>query len=518
MIACAFFALFLWLGLSAFRDFGISWDEGLCRERVGIPNYLFLAHWDKQALKKSDTAYGPAFDTLLVLVEKAMQLEDMRTIFLVRHLVNFLWFFAAVVVFYRLLMRRFESQFIGLAGALFLILSPRIFAEAFYNCKDMACLPCMIFALATLDRFLCDMSGFNAVLHGATCGLLIDVRLPTMIVPMISMFLAVIVCWARAPRPRLLAVLRCFPLWIYVASFCFFLILFWPVLWLNPTHWLYHAWVVMKHYPHVAPMLYLGGTVDETCLPWHYIPVWMLITTPLFYTALFIIGAGQMLVDCIRHPIRLLVERPTDAAMVLVFLLPPAAVIALRAAVYDSWRHLYFIYPAFVFIGVLGFATLYRGACRLARRVPVAVPIFLIGMTIPLVWIAVAMARCHPHEYLYFNRLAGRDLHEVERRFELDYWGLSCRDGLEYLVEHDPSPLIRIYCDTEPARVNSYLLPPSQRARLRYNCRKDEADYQITHFRWCKDKLPADEVFYALRLGGADIMAVRRLRHVHDDN
>jgi len=45
----------------------------------------------------------------------------------------------------------------------------------------------------------------------------------------------------------------------------------------------------------------------------------------------------------------------------------------------------------------------------------------------------------HSLQNIYFNRLAGSNLTEIRRRFEMDYWGLSQRKALERLLEIDPS-------------------------------------------------------------------------------
>jgi hypothetical protein len=42
------------------------------------------------------------------------------------------------------------------------------------------------------------------------------------------------------------------------------------------------------------------------------------------------------------------------------------------------------------------------------------------------------MVRLHPYQYVYFNRAAG-SLHGAQDRYETDYWGLSTREGIEWL-------------------------------------------------------------------------------------
>src|SRR5205823_5286256 len=246
-------------------------------------------------------------------------------------------------------------------------------------------------------------------------------------------------------------------------------------------------------------------------LPWHYLPVWMLLTTPPLYTALFVVGAGRTLAALARRPLRTLAEHPADLGFLLAFAVPPAAVILLHCTVYDGWRHLYFVYPAFLFLAVLGLVTLYEASRRLSARFPASPGVFLLGNALPVAATAFTMVQDHPHQYLYFNRLAGRDLHQVKARFELDYWGLSCWKGLEFLVEHDPSPELCVYAPTDPGVFNAFLLPKEQRRRLRYTAAAGEARYLVSHYRRNEDYPPENDVF-AVRLRGAKIMVLQKVR------
>jgi hypothetical protein len=509
--ACLVFILFLGVGIAVYRDYGLSWDEPISRDNNGVPNYKFLIQL-KQAtiLGTGEKYHGPAFEIVLILMEKAFRLEDPREIYLARHLATFLLFFASVVVFYRIVRRRFQSRWIGLTGALFLILSPRIFADAFYNSKDLAFLSCFVFALATLFRFLQDLNHKNALLHGLACGFMIAIRLPGVILPAITLGLAGGI-WLASFRHRLSKSARLAPLATYVAAFCLFTILFWPVLWLNPLAHIHRAWLEMSQYPYHGPMLYLGKRVNPCDLPWHYLPVWIAVTTPLLYLGLFLVGVVGVLAACVRSPLRTLAERPVDLGFLLAFFLPLAVVILGHSTIYDGWRHLYFVYPAMLFLAIHGLVAVYRLGQRLPRPLPsFAAASCVVGTALPLVAIAVTMAREHPHEYVYFNHLAGRDLHQVKSRFEIDYWGISCREGLEHLLRHDQSPTVRVFGETTPCLYNELMLPPHERDRLVFTSERD-ADYWLSHYPPRDLDGPAESEVFALKRDGAKIMVVRKI-------
>ena len=146
-----FVSLFL-LGTAIHKDYGISWDEP--EQRLsGLVSLKYIGeYFDIQSIKKSealaeyrefnlstyrDRPFGVAFETPLAALERLFRLSDERDIYFFRHYVNFLVFLLGVYAVYCLSERRFQSWKIALLTAAFLILTPRIFAESFYNSKDL---------------------------------------------------------------------------------------------------------------------------------------------------------------------------------------------------------------------------------------------------------------------------------------------------------------------------------------------------------------------------------------------
>jgi hypothetical protein len=99
----------------------------------------------------------------------------------------------------------------------------------------------------------------------------------------------------------------------------------------------------------------------------------------------------------------------------------------------------------------------------------------------------------------------------IKQRFELDYWGLSYREGLEYIVSTDPQEKIKIAAATSPADWNAFLLPERERRRLFY-CHEDNAKYYLTTYRYDKDEYNDYNPYYSIEVGGAKILGVYKLR------
>jgi len=150
---------------------------------------------------------------------------------------------------------------------------------------------------------------------------------------------------------------------------------------------------------------------------------------------------------------------------------PLVGVISLHSVLYDGWRHLYFIYPAFVLVAGLGLQVVWqdwqRGRTRAASPTTLATGTLLLALALGTAQVAWRMVAEHPFQYAYFSFLPGR---VIEQNFERDYWGLSVKQGLEWVLAHDTRPAVPVSMDARTEmtlRINAKMLPPAARARLR---------------------------------------------------
>src|SRR5262249_6885861 len=137
-------------------------------------------------------------------------------------------------------------------------------------------------------------------------------------------------------------------------------------------------------------------------------------------------------------------------------------------------------------------------------------PLFAVGLAVPLVVTAADMARDHPHQYVYFNLLAGRDLRDAKARFEFDYWGVSCRQALEELARRVPAGELSVWAATPPGQHNALILPPEVRRRFRFLDGPAEADYVLSHYRGHAGELPEEDDVCAVFVRGVKVAVVQR--------
>jgi hypothetical protein len=500
-----FFAGLLALGLTVYKDFGVSWDEPV-QIKLGLLNFRYILHQDPALLSYQDRYYGPVFELALLAGYRTGM--DSRQVYLNRHLITFLCFFAGCLAFFWLAKRFTRNTWLALIGTAFLVLSPRIFADAFYNSKDVPFLVFYTFSILSMLWFLDRPGPLTGLIHGGVTAAMLAVRLPGLVIPALTVFGLGIELFTRRSRLRRGLTAGA----IYLAALAGFLVLTWPILWHDPLGGFVNAVAQMSRYPHPIRMLYLGQLISSLSTPWHYIPTWIGITTPLLYLALFAVGLGVTAYILLKERRKGFGVEKRDLLLVLGCLfLPLLTVIALHSVLYDAWRQMFFVYPPFLLVALVGLRWAWNAlSSRLPRgaALGVAAAILAVGMLPTAAW----MLANHPYENVYFNRLAGADMQAIGQRFMLDYWGLSYRRGLEYIAHTDPSPHIPVAIQTDPGRYNLDILPAADRARIYLIQPGEQPKYIVSnHYPVPEDpQYPYPEV-YAVQVGNAKLMSVYRV-------
>jgi len=505
-VTIAFFVSYLLIGLLVYKDYGMSWDE-IPTRRFGMM-YVDRLVPDRAALDSvraeggpAFERFGPFFEIVLVHAERLLQPMELRTLFYRRHLATFLMFFAGVVFFHRFLRRRFGPG-LSLLACVCLVASPPLFSHAFYNVKDISFLMMFLATMLTLDSLLSRPGWRTMIVHALTTVILLGTR----VLGVFAMMLTAAAAFARRPTQR--------TVWLligYGAVVALLLPLVWPILMVDFVAVIGDAVMGTTSNPYLGNNLFRGRIISAAHLPWDYVPTWIVITTPMIITALFLLGTATALVKVARRwKAYVFGEAQRDLLVLLWFFMPVLGCIVLRPTMYDAWRHLFFVYPAMVYLAAIGMETIagyaetYAGAAR--KRTTDGV--LVIALLLCLMPAVSFMVKNHPFEHLYFNRFAGKDMQEIKQRFELDYWGLSYRNTLEYIVRTDSSPRIRVFPMTYPGRLNVIMLDPRDRARIDLVFSPNDADYVTTTYRSHPQDYPQAREVYSVKVGNASIASV----------
>lgn len=178
-------------------------------------------------------------------------------------------------------------------------------------------------------------------------------------------------------------------------------------------------------FPWTLTMRTAGIDVVNNALPWWYIPAWLFARLPLIVFFLALLGAVAGIATLVMRRFRsrsLMILIPFVAQGLLI----PAGLIVLNSTLYDEIRHLQFIYPAVILIGAYGVFFLRESGFSALIRIG-AQALAVLVVLVNLYWVT----QWFPYSYAFINPIAKGT--SEERNWDLDYWGVSAREGVENL-------------------------------------------------------------------------------------
>jgi hypothetical protein len=501
------------IGLLTYKNYGISYDEARQRD-IGLTTYNYVFHGDRSLLDLTQTwpltlqdrYYGTTFEVPLIVIEKAFRLNDSRDIYLMRHLVTHLFFLFSAFVFFLLIDYLYKSKLLAAIGFLLLVVNPLIYGHSFFNTKDIPFLSMFIICFMLCALAFDKNTYKHFALLGIVCGTLTDMRMMgILLIGCISFLFIIDYFFSLKDKIKRRKILYLFL--TYWASTLLAVYAAWPLLWLHPFKKFSEAFSVMSKFPWLGYSLFNGRPAYAQNLPRIYSLVWFSISNPVIYLVLGCCGIIFFIIHFIRGHNFFFENRiqRNNILYLLCFFCPLLVIIILHSALYDSWRQLFFIYPSFVLLAIYGLAVLLRTKLKL---IAAAVVMTGIGLTV------FYMIDTHPFEHIYFNEFIPHKPEYIRKHWEMDYWGTSYKQGLDYIVKNDTSKKINIYVSEWPGISNSYLLKPADRNRLFYVNAEDKADYFLTDYRSHPDDfpLPASQIYYSIKVLNSTILTVYKLK------
>jgi hypothetical protein len=499
LIVLIVFILIALTSIFNLKNFGVAQDEYFSRSFGFINlNYVGQKFIPEKTLKfKSDKNIpnlnnfehnyynGAIFDATLSFLELLFNIKDKKNQFLLRHVFISCFFYLSLIFFYKVCNKIFTNWRISLCGVLILFLSPRIFADSFYNNKDILFMSSNIFSLFFFLEYIKYPKIRNAVLLSFFISLSICFRVMGILFPVIFFIFYILSnsnlknnfydLLKKTTIPILLSLLFTYSMW--------------PYLWENPIQNFYYAFSEIKQYNHGGHNLYFGNIIESNKTPWHYSLIWILISTPIMYIVLFFCGVFRSIQNN-DYQKKLSNHNNINIVLycsLLIITLSLVLIILLNSTLYNGWRHLYFIYPFIIFVALFGLEFI------LIFFNKVKIKLFIIFIFIfSLLDVAIWMKHNNPYQYVFFNML-GKKIDP--KNFDLDYWGLSYHQNLNYLLENENFSNAKIWNSSQTKLFYSlFSLNEKNRNKFIEVTNIKDADYWITNYYM--DKTIYDEKFF----------------------
>lgn len=426
-------------GLS--HSYGFSGDEWV-QIKYGQDIWNYFAKGNTQALNYDNLGqhytdlqyYGGIFDFITEALHHL--LPGIAYIYL-RHFIN-ACLGALMMIYTGSLAKRISGKWhVAILSLLFIFLSPRLFGESMNNPKDIpfaagfiVCIYYIVALLQQLPQVSIKYASGIALGLGLAFGqrsaggfllMLFLIAFSTFYLQKHKAVLSQLREGSKRPLRRFLLLLAVAIVAGYIIG-----ILAWPWALQSPVSNPIASLQELSNRNMHFPVLFEGVYRMNNHMPWYYELKWIFITSPIVVlagTILFILFAKRAMQ---AYGLFYLVLLAGCAFF------PLAYIILKHATVYDTWRHVFFVYPFWVIMAALSYDIL----CSMIKtakwkQVPVYIALFL--LTPPLVWIV----RSHPNQYIYFNELEG-GIKGAYGNYDLDYYQNSCREACEWIKKNAP--------------------------------------------------------------------------------
>lgn len=511
------FVLALSVVLLTFDDYGVSWDESVYAEYGEMALAYFASGFsDRRCNTFLDLKY---YGALFEMASSSIYLLAGEWKYEIRHLcvaLTALFALAGVMKYGR----GFSNPEIAVWAALSLMMLPRFYGHAFINSKDIPFAAFFVWAMAAMAVLF--RPGGSAVVPAAFTGLAIGLALSVRVGGyLLFCFLGagLLFCFlARRTAPE------CCPLvadrglkdliltvfWMVSIAWAV-MVAFWPWAHEGPVSNPVAAMKMAMNFHVAYPVWYDGRMVMSDRLPWHYLPRYLLITTPPAILGFATLGMARCILVIRR---RVPADDGVRSFLVLLwFLFPVFFVVATGPNIYDGIRHFLFVLPALAILSGVGVSwalsplPVRTGGC--ARAAAAVLLLLPVGDLVAL----------HPYQMTYFNAFAG-GLEEAGKHYETDYWTTSYREAIQWInARSDPEkgPVCVVAAGNDYNRpCAEYYRAPHLSVRMVFPVHGQKAlppgiDYYVGTTRYGFHRnFPDDPVVHAVGRKGAVFTVIRK--------
>ena len=484
------------IGVYTYQDYGIGIEEHFQRKSGFYWLNFLLSYTDFEILKHTALVkldeiklftprlfpieqfgfYGVLFDVPLAFIETLFNIENPNVYFYLRHISIFLIFLISGFCFYKIVESRFQSINLALIGFIFYTFSPRIYGNIFFDNKDIFFLSIFTINIFFFQKYLKKKKFLNLIVFSFFCALTTSSRIIGLLVP-IAFFIILIFEGVSSKNIRN----HLFKFLIFLTTFFLILIIHWPYLWtlnlkqisdfFEPFFYAMNPWVFFN-----------GEFYQSKYLPYSYIPLWIMITTPVYVLIFFIFGfyyhAKRIFMRFVNIKEKLINNHDLwrsnnenfDFFLFINFILVALLYVSINPALLSGWRHFYFInffiiYYSCYFLNIILF--------NFEKKIIFSILIFFCLFTI------YENYKYHPFQSVYFNNFVSN---EYKKNFEIDTQSLSRVHAIKELLKENGKLNIGTASWT-PLEDARSLLPVNEWKRLNFvGTEYDQADFIYSNF------------------------------------
>lgn len=489
-----FFVLFLLFyilfALSTYKDFGITWDENevYSRGKLTLHYYKSKINYNDylNSLGSVNKLYSPAYSAMLNYLNKKQN-------YALFHLLNLLFSLPLFVFSYFILNKNYKEK--AVLGPIFLFLTPRLLGHIPANPKDVPFATSFFISLSLI--YLLRKTN-NILVKVLILGLVFGITVSLRTIGFSIFFIYLLFSLYRNFPYKLFKNIKQFLNEILALLIIFIIanlvmVVSWPFLGANYLN-IFEVLNNSKNFPWYGNVLYFGEYIKAPQLPWHYLFVWISISTPIPILIFFLLSFIK---------IKNLFKNELCFLFLSSFLINVIFYLVLKPVIYDGLRHFLFLVPLIVIISIIFMLELLKSLTKKSR--------FMVKFFVAIYFILVVfnMVKLHPYEYIYFNELVG-GLRGAYQKFETDYWGASFKEAVEWLKSNElknKDKVYKIYTCANPFQSYYYF---SQNMSWVNDINK--ADYFICYTRNKENELIKGKTIYIVKRDNIPLNYVKKIK------
>lgn len=418
-----FLTFYLLFTIFTYRDYGLTMDEFFVYTRgeyfytkvKGNDPLLQKGFAIKERANHNLLYYNSTYPAVLYAINDSHSYESY-------HLLNMLFASLSFCFLYEILLLGFKNSKYAILGPIFLFLTPRFLGHIPANPKDIPFAVLYVTSLFFIYIQHILNPRIRTLLIGLNIGLTASLRMVGFSLLPVYFVYVLLVNWKSINKHWFKEVTNLVleSVQIFIISFFMFMLSM-PYVAADPFNHTIELLKVNKIYPWFGTVFFMRETYNQDQIPLHYLPVWLLVTTPVFILVLSVVSFFKKLSKELNG-LRLLLTISLGIQIVMYLLLKPI--------IYNGLRHYLFFLPQLVLLAIIGFYSL-----RTSRKWFKFVTGLTILNTIFVLWYYLQF---HPYQYTYFNLLGGT-IYKASSSFETDYWGASDREALIWLKSYSES-------------------------------------------------------------------------------
>ena len=363
----------------------------------------------------------PLQHLILKPIANYLDINEYGAVFFSKHVVVFLLFFISGLFFYSISKLLLNDKKFASISLLIYLLYPYLFGHSQFNPKDIPFLSiwiiCTYFILRVIKNLISSKKiNYKLLFYLSTfTSLLISIRIVGLLI--LLQYLIFVFVYLETEKENFSKFFKNYVRQIiFTISVIFILIyLFNPIFWHNPIE-IINSVKWMSKYQQDVCTITLGDCLKALNLPATYYFIWLFFKLPIviiFGFFLFPLAEKKLFKDkfCKIVIISFLI---TIGAIILLLIL-------FNVAIYDELRHVMFLIPL---IFIISLSNIYIFNKKIFSIVGIILIFFFVFENVSI----------NPYQYTWLNSFA--KFYNINKNFEVDYWGISNKNLNSKIKEH----------------------------------------------------------------------------------